>query len=350
MKNPLDVLDSSRGDEEEMVNSSTVGQTQSTEGPNDATDRTWSAAARDKAGIGNWKLLSWDAHPCVGRYINRRISGDPSESWLQFIKRRFCPRTLNAGLSLGCGWGGLEREAIRLGVCERFDAYDIASGAIETARAEAIKEGLQERITYFCADLNRLVLEHDKYDVCFAGASLHHVHNLEHVLQQVQTALTPEGLFVVLDYVGPSRFQWNEEVHHLMNKLLGVFPEGLRTDLKDGKTVKIAATRPTIEEVINFDPTEAVRSGEILTQLEQNFETIYRADFGGTLLQFALADIVGNFQQDDPKDTALLEMAALFEETLIEKGVIPSTHVLLVCRSTANPTPTNFSPNRRERV
>jgi cyclopropane fatty-acyl-phospholipid synthase-like methyltransferase len=62
-------------------------------------------------------------------------------------------------LDVGCGWGGLEREAIRLSICERFDAYDIASGAIETARAEATKEGLQERIAYFCADLNSLVLE-----------------------------------------------------------------------------------------------------------------------------------------------------------------------------------------------
>jgi SAM-dependent methyltransferase len=313
-----------------IVDSSSVGQTQ--EGPNDATDRTWSAVARDKAISDNWKLLSWDAHPCVGRYINRRISGNPNEAWLPFVKRRFCPETFKYGMSLGCGWGSLEREAVQLGVCERFDAYDIASGAIETAKAEATKQGLQDRIHYFCADLNHVVLESDKYDICFAAASLHHVHNLEHVLQQVHAALHREGLFIIIEYVGLSRFQWDDQIDCLMNKILSLLPESLRTDIKDGKTIKIETVRPSINDVIKVDPTEAVRSGEILLQLEQNFEIIYRADFGGTLLQFALADIVGNFQQDDPKDTALLEMMFLFEETLIDKGVIPSDFVFIVCR------------------
>jgi GT2 family glycosyltransferase/2-polyprenyl-3-methyl-5-hydroxy-6-metoxy-1,4-benzoquinol methylase/glycosyltransferase involved in cell wall biosynthesis len=330
----LDILDSSRKAEEKeiVVDSSSVGKTRDTECPNDATDRTWSTVAQDKAGQQNWKLLSWDGHPCIERYINRRISGDPSESWLQFVKRRFCPETLYYGLSLGCGWGSLERDAVRLGVSERFDAYDVASGAIETAKAEATKQGLQDRIRYFCADLNRLVLQCDRYDICFAAASLHHVHNLEHVLQQVHAALHRDGLFIVLEYVGPSRFQWNEEVHRLMNKFLSLLPESLRRDVKDGTTVKVEAIRPSIEDVIRVDPTEAVRSEEILTQLEQNFEILYRADFGGTLLQFALANIVGNFRDNDPKDTALLEMVSLFEETLIDKEVIPSDFVFLVCR------------------
>ena len=312
---------------------SSLGQTENTGGPNDATDRAWSTAARDKAASENWKLLSWDAHPCVERYINRRISGNPNESWLSFVKRQFCRGTFYYGLSLGCGWGSLERDAIRLGVCERFDAYDIASGAIETAKAEAAKQGLQDQTRYFCADLNRLVLEYDKYDICFAAGSLHHIHNLEHVLQQVKAALHREGLFIAIEYVGPSRFQWDDQVNRLMNKILNVLPESLRRYIKDRDRIKTEAMRPSIDDVIRADPTEAARSGEILTQLEQNFEIMYRADYGGTLLQFALADIVGNFQQDDPKDTALLDMVCLFEETLIDKGVIPSDFAFIVCRT-----------------
>ena len=329
----LDILNFSRKPpEKETADLNSVEHVQDTGSPNDATDRTWSDVARDKADCENWKLLSWDGHPCVGRYINRRISGNPAESWLQFVKRRFCPEPLSYGLSLGCGWGSLERDAIRLGVCERLDAYDIASGAIETAKTEAIKNGLQDRIRYFCADLNSLVLEADSYDICFAAASLHHVRNLEHVLQQVHAALHPEGMFIVIEYVGPSRFQWDDQVSHLMNKILSLLPEGLRTDLRDGKTIRMEAIRPSIDEVIRIDPTEAVRSQEIVTKLEKKFTTIYRADFGGTLLQFALANIVGNFRENDPKDMALLELISLFEETLIDKGVIPSDFVFLACQ------------------
>jgi SAM-dependent methyltransferase len=298
----------------------------------DVTASVWGAAAREKASSDKWKLLSWDTHPRVRAYINKTISGDANEDWLHFTKRRFCPKTVKCGLSLGCGWGQLEREAIHLNLCEYFDAYDVSPGAIATAEAEARKRQLEQRIRYFCADLNKVTFEPERYDMCFAGAILHHISDLEHLLDQVRTALRPGGLFVVIEYVGPPRFQWSDNVEGLMNRILVTIPKSHRVSLKDGVTVKGKVVRPSVEDVIKVDPSEAVRSQDIPGLISKNFEILYRADFGGTLLQFVLADIAGNFESNDEKDMALLDMIMVFEETLIEEKVIPSDFIFVISR------------------
>ena len=86
------------------------------------------------------------------------ISGNEAEGWLAFTKRRFLPEGVNHGLSLGCGHGWTEREAIRLGLCRTFDALDISDEAIEVARRAAARQGLAAR-AYRQADLNAVELE-----------------------------------------------------------------------------------------------------------------------------------------------------------------------------------------------
>lgn len=301
---------------------------------NQITANLWGEAAKERAISDKWKLLSWDTHPRVQAAINRCISGDPNESWLPFIKRRFCDKKLERGLSLGCGWGILERTALQLEICEYCDAYDIAPQAIATAQSEAQKAGVGQKLRYFCGNLNEITFEPNSFDICFAGAILHHVENLEHLLDQVKTALRSGGLFVIIEYVGPSRFNWSDKVERLMNQILLALPQSYRVSLKDDRTVKSEIKRPSPADVIRFDPTEAIRSDEIRDLLSRNFEIVHQADFGGTLLQFTLADIAGNFESGDPKDDALLELMVLFEQTLIAEKVIPSDFTFIVCKRT----------------
>ena len=118
----------------------------------------------------------------------------------------------------------------------------------------------------------------------------------------------------------------------LMNRLLNTFPLTQRISIREPSVLKGDIRRPRVKDVIAADPTEAVRSAEIMEMIESQFNIIYRADFGGTLLQFVLADIAGNFREDHPKDRAMIELAILFEETLIDENVIPSDFVFLVAR------------------
>lgn len=308
-----------------------ISRTFSTDEERDVTAEHWGEDAREKAESEDWQGLYWQSYVLTARHINRDISGDPGVDWLTFTKQRFFPEPAELALSLGCGYGIVERAGIEHGIAHRFVGYDISPEAVVVAAEEAEKAGVGDRIDYAPADLNAIELAPGRYGAVFAAQTLHHIEALEHLLDQIQGSLTPDGLFVVNEYVGPKRFQFPDEYLPLMDGLLEALPESHRRSRKDG-SVKGRALRPDADEVYRVDPSESIRSDEILGLIEERFEIVYRADFGGTLLQFVLSDIAGNFDPADPKDVALIDLVCLYEKTLIDKGVLPSDFVYLVAR------------------
>ena len=296
------------------------------------TAEHWGEEAREKIEGDEWTGLYWQSYILTQRNINKAIAGDADESWLHFTKRRFFKQPAERGLSLGCGYGVLEREALKLGIAERFDAFDISPEAVTVAREEAERQGLGDQIDYAATDLNTIELEPNRYGAVFGIQSLHHIEALEHLFDQVRASLTPDGLFVVNEYVGPARFQFPEERLVLMNKLLSVLPETHRKSLR-ADYVKNEVLRPSAKEVRRVDPSESIRSDEIMGLIEERFEIVYKADFGGTLLQFVFADIAGNFDPADPRDVALVDLICLYEETLIEHDVLPSDFTYVVAKA-----------------
>jgi SAM-dependent methyltransferase len=293
------------------------------------TSELWGRKAREKVESDDWRFFYWQSHPLTARHINRLVSGNEDEGWLAFTKRRFVPEEVERGLSLGCGSGRLEREAIALGVCRTFDALDISDEALVAAAGAAEQAGMGEHIDYRKADLNTVQLAPAAYDVVFAIQILHHVDALERLLDEVRSSLRPGGLFVVNEYIGPARFQWLDKTEALMNRVLALLPHEYKVNPKNG-FVKERIDRAPAEEIARFDPSESIRSDEIVTTLESRFDVLYRADFGGTLLQFLLADIAANFHEDDPKDVALVDLMSLFEEVLMAERVLPSDFAFFV--------------------
>jgi hypothetical protein len=92
---------------------------------------------------------------------------------------------------------------------------------------------------------------------------------------------------------------------------------------------KATANLPTPRSVIAVDPSEAVRSAETVPVLERYFDIVEFKPLGGTILQFLLADIAGNFAQDAVGER-LLAMLFAIEDTLIEVGALPSDFAYIV--------------------
>jgi SAM-dependent methyltransferase len=304
--------------------------------PSPANERSvtadhWGEEARSKVEGDEWQGLYWQSHALTQKHINRAIAGAADENWVNFTKRRFFPKGARFALSLGCGYGVLERHALGVDMAERFDAFDISPEAVEVARREADRAGYGHRIAYEARDLNDIELERDRYDAVFAAQTLHHIEALEHLLDQVQASLTDRGLLVVNEYVGPVRFQFPDERLPLMNQLLLALPETHRRSLRTGQ-LKNEVVRPDEKEVHRVDPSESVRSDEIMGLIEERFEIVYRADFGGTLLQYVLADIAGNFDPADPNDVAMIDLVCLYEQTLIDEGALASDFTYAVAK------------------
>jgi len=308
-----------------------ISRTFSTDEERGVTAEHWGEEAREKAEGDEWQGLYWQSHVLTQRHINRAIAGGADENWVDFTKRRFFPKPARRALSLGCGYGVLERHGLSIGLADRFKAFDISPTAVDVARQEAEKAGFSEHIDYDVRDLNVVKLEQGRYDAVFATQTLHHIEALEHLLDEIRAALTPDGKLIVNEYVGPVRFQFPEERLPLMNQLLLALPESHRRNLRTGQ-LKTEVLRPNAKEVFAVDPSESIRSDEIMQLLEERFEIVYQADFGGTLLQFVLADIAGNFDPTDPRDVALIDLVCLYEKTLIEQGVLPSDFTYVVAK------------------
>ncbi|HEX8170083.1 MAG TPA: class I SAM-dependent methyltransferase [Thermoanaerobaculia bacterium] len=255
---------------------------------------------------------NWMSNVAVLMHLNERATGDPARDWLSsWAHRWFVGRDLRV-LVLGCGEGWLERAIAQWPFVASIDAVDFAAAAVERAAAQA-----PPNIRYGVVDLNRDTLQRDAYDVVVAHSVLHHVQNLEHAFAEIENAMKPQATLIVNEYAGPNRFQFSDEVLAMMNALAAA----LR--LPERK-------RPTVEEMIFNDPTEAVRAAELLPMIGSAFEVLERKDLGGTILQHLLYET--SFRFEHPKERALVEMLCTIEAMLVDSGRIASDFVLLAAR------------------
>ncbi len=94
------------------------------------------------------------------------------------------------------------------------------------------------------------------------------------------------------------------------------------------RPVKTTPDLPTARAVQTADPSEAVRSADILPLLRRCFEIVEYKPLGGTILQFLLADIAGNFQDESGRQ--LLQMLFVIEDILMDTGDLGSDFVYIV--------------------
>ena len=217
-------------------------------------------------------------------------------------------------LSLCCGDGAFERQLIQTGVLQRVTGIDIAPVRVASAVAAA---GLDFQI----GDANSGNFGSQLYDAVIAKAALHHIECLESAFQGIRRALKPGGCLIAIDFFGPTRFQWTDAQLAAVNRFLAdEVPESLRRQA-DGTLY--SAVRPTLAEMIASDPSEAVRSGEILALLRQYFSRLEIRDIGGTLLQLIFSSsIVNNFDASSLQHNRIVERAFALEQSLLACGAI----------------------------
>ena len=292
-------------------------------------NEVWSADAEARAREHGWY---WMAHPMVLARVNTLISGDADCDAYGRLERlyreRRWPLPIVRALSLGCGFGALERDLRRRGWIEAIDAYDLAEGAIQEARRLACEAGISG-IRYHVADLDTMEIERASVDAVFAHSSVHHVQELERLYEVVHAALKPGGIFHLHEFVGPTRFQWTDMQLELVNGFLDSLPARLRR-LPSGAP-KGRMTRPTIEEMIAADPSEAIRSSEVISALEPCFDIVEERRTGGALLHLALGDIAQNFNPDSTQDRQVLEHLFALEDRMMAEGTIGSDFAVITC-------------------
>jgi len=296
----------------------------------DRVREVWSEQA------GTWspdRGMHWVEHAAVRRRIDSKVAGNVRGDRFQYFMNKYVPtgRPLDRVLTLGCGGGEFERGLAQYNFARLHEAVDIAEGALERAKLAARELGLSH-IKYDLGDLNRLTLERDAYDVIFGISSVHHVRALEHLFEQVRAGLKPGGYFFLDEFIGPSQFQWTDEQVRLVNEMLAGLPPAYRRRVSKPGRSKPPVVRPTIARMNAGDPSEAIRSAEIVPLLGRYFEIVEFKGYGGSLLHLLLEDIAGNFRPADPQSMRYLERLFEEEDRLIASGQLQHDFGVVIAR------------------
>jgi SAM-dependent methyltransferase len=243
----------------------------------------------------------WNDLPAVVDHQTRRLPGPDDEWWTAYLKRVYCTPPRKRALVIGCGNGWVDRQLADLGIAEHFDAFDVDPAFLAACEAE---RG-DRPIRYFVSDFRSFEAT-ERYDLIVNVAALHHAQYLYHHCSRLAAALTPDGIFVHWEYIGPDRNQYRDDHVAHMEAVNQAMPERFHTSHR---------LRPYLSAMIVGDPTEAVHASEIVRAVGQYFTILERHDTGGGLAYQMLWNNIAEFE--DPSDT---EAADVLAELLDQDG------------------------------
>jgi SAM-dependent methyltransferase len=271
--------------------------------------------------------FSW-SHPAVNAFLQENYFRAPSVT--KVLADLLGDQKVTRGLEIGGGLGQQAINCYKMLGAERFDVLDLSSYAVEHGNQSARENGLN--IHYSVADLNTDTLPADTYDLIIANGSMHHIKNLEHIFEQINRALRPGGALFINEYVGPNYVQWTEKQLGIMNQLAAVLPDRLNRFRERNDAVVREITRIPLDIFAKHDPSESVRSSEILPMMHRYMDVVEVRPFGHTILYELLRGRIHNYDQKSEADDTILRLLCVFEKVLIDEGVLPSDFCLAFAR------------------
>jgi SAM-dependent methyltransferase len=270
---------------------------------------------------GGSEIQHWLQHPLVQERINLKVAGTPGVNRFEYFLNRYLKDKMpvERALTLGCGVGELERGLCHYNFAKSHEGVDLSDGAIRVASEQAQAAKLTH-LQYRSMDLNTIRLDANRFDVVFGISSVHHTERLEHLFTQVHQTLKPGGYFFMDEFIGPDRFQWTDEQIRAINEQLIRLPKALRRLISDRRKFKDKVVRRPPEEIIASDPSEAVRSSEIVPLLSRHFKVLEVKGYGGSILHELLYDIAGNFSEENPGSQEHLRHMFQAEDELTSIG------------------------------
>lgn len=266
------------------------------------------------------KWIDWGDHPKVLELIYNDLFGSSNITLFDFLKTEYPDFKNCKALSLCSGDGDFENKLVSSNVFDSITGIDIARKRVTNANNNRGEN--KNRLQFIVGDVNEGYFGHNLYDIVFAKAALHHVEKIDSLMKGIKFCLRPDGYLITIDFFGPKRFQWSDSQIEATNEFLSKEIPTVLLVKQDG-SLHQNVSRPTIEQMLEMDPSEAVRSDELLGLISGNFRELKIFDIGGTLLNLIFdGSIINNFDEDNEEHNEILRKAYYFEKKLIKEGSI----------------------------
>jgi len=266
-------------------------------------------------------------------------TSDTAEFYAGFILESFERTGIRRLVSIGSGDASIEiavAHALRARGLSgfRIDCLELSPVLVERAEQSVTQAGLAQEIFPQICDLNRWQPD-ATYGAVMAHHSLHHIVDLEHLFDAIDTALAADGYFVTQDIIGRNgHMRWPESVA-VIDRIWRQLPVRFKYHRQ---------LRRLEHEYENWDCStegfEGIRAQDILPLCVERFE--FRRFLGWASLVEILIDrgFGPNFDPADPFDREILHQAQLLEDRLIDTGYLkPTAMAAVMAKRASEPSP-----------
>lgn len=276
----------------------------------------------------------WLAIPEAHARYDLRATGSPGTSWYAYCLEHLpADRRARARmLSLGCGGGDLERDLHALGAFRECVGIDRNVDAARTAAAT-----LGGALSYATGDLNAIRLPAAAYTAVWCNMTLGRIRDVDRLVRQIAQSLEPGGMLFANEYVGANRYAFPRAQREAIDAAFSLVPRRFRRPA--GKPDAPPLARAAVPHPAGGEPEEwePVASADILPAIRKHLDLIEVRPIGGTILQFLLSGIAGNFNSESPSAKAVLTMLFAIEDALVDTGELGSDFALVVARRREEP-------------
>lgn len=278
----------------------------------------------------------------IAKKLTGSLTGNPLDVIVQLCFREKKARML----AIGCGLAHAEEAFIEADLVQDITGYEMSEVAVNSANERFRARNIDHRIRLFGSDVRLANLPPASFDVVFVQAAIHHFFDIEEMFQLMHRVLKPDGLLIYDEFVGPDHHIFEPHVLAIGDEINEALSDRYRFDSLR-QHIRAEVPRPSLDWMLNFDPSEGVHASRILPLTYKYFDVIYRGDYGGALMRSMLPGILLNFDFDDDKDQTIARLIILIENLLLRHGVLPNYHTRIVGKKRATPlTDQDINPER----
>lgn len=276
--------------------------------------------------------IDYTQHPLLYQHsVSAPLTGNPDKWVMDDIAETYLTPPPKRMLALGSGMAFIEEIFAKKGYAEHITAFEASKVAVEAGRRRLHDAGLLELVDLRCGDVLTAGLADGSFDVVFVQAAIHHFFEIEAMFRLMHRVLRPGGLLIYDEYIGPDHHIYDEHVMSIINEINACLSPQLRWDTLS-KSQRDSLPQPSLEWMLNHDPSEGVHASDILPLTYQYFDVVRRRDYGGTIMRPFWVGILPNFDFADPKDATIGRLIVLIEQLLTRHSIIPHYHTTMVAR------------------
>ncbi len=264
------------------------------------------------------RSIAWTSIPYFQKQIMAAFDISADAKAILSGRQNICAATLACGEMKG------EYKFLKsLGV-QQIDAYDISEGQREKFYQNIYDHSIE--VNYKIEDVNDVTLPQRKYDVVYVQQAYHHLENVYGVAEQIRRSLKEDGIFVLIDYIGPPFLQRTEKQKEYASKIWSILPSRLRTNHKG-----IVLDKIHIPPKSSLSPYEAINSDKMMSAFEENFICIKDLKYGGILFP-----IFNGFSQNyinSEEDMLFIKSMWETDQFLIQTNTVEPNFIRAIMKS-----------------